>query len=198
MIQLPRRSVTRFFIPLIDVLILLFCIFLLMPMSGLVVPADEEDSPSAGGPDAARALSAAEQRELARLRRERQQWRSLEGLRQQKQELEQLLQQLRHERMEALQQRFVVRTLQMADDGRLFYYDPLREKGRLVEITRANVEGFIDRQRKAAGAKDAYFLLMYPRPVEGLPAYPLRRQREEYDEWFRGVPHGYDIPFQTP
>ena len=27
----PRRSVTRFFIPLIDVLILLFAIFLLMP-----------------------------------------------------------------------------------------------------------------------------------------------------------------------
>src|SRR5690349_9265321 len=32
MIQMPRRSVTRFFIPLIDVLTLLFCIFLLMPM----------------------------------------------------------------------------------------------------------------------------------------------------------------------
>ena len=32
MIQLPKRSVTRFFIPLIDVLTLLFCIFLLMPM----------------------------------------------------------------------------------------------------------------------------------------------------------------------
>src|SRR6266852_5028203 len=32
MIAFPRRSVTRFFIPLIDVLTLLFCIFLLMPM----------------------------------------------------------------------------------------------------------------------------------------------------------------------
>ena len=32
MIQLPRRSVTRFFIPLIDVMILLFCIFLLLPL----------------------------------------------------------------------------------------------------------------------------------------------------------------------
>ena len=32
MIHMPRRSVTRFFIPLIDVLLLLFCIFLLMPM----------------------------------------------------------------------------------------------------------------------------------------------------------------------
>src|ERR1017187_4625818 len=33
MIQMPRRSVTRFFIPLIDVLILLFCIFLLMDIN---------------------------------------------------------------------------------------------------------------------------------------------------------------------
>ena len=31
MIRPPQRSITRFFIPLIDVLILLFCIFLLMP-----------------------------------------------------------------------------------------------------------------------------------------------------------------------
>lgn len=31
MIAPPRRSVTRFFIPMIDVLTLLFCIFLLMP-----------------------------------------------------------------------------------------------------------------------------------------------------------------------
>src|SRR5205807_6608680 len=30
MIKMPHRNVTRFFIPLIDVLILLFCIFLLM------------------------------------------------------------------------------------------------------------------------------------------------------------------------
>ena len=33
MIQLPQRSVTRFFIPLIDVLTLLFCIFLVMPLA---------------------------------------------------------------------------------------------------------------------------------------------------------------------
>ena len=31
MLEMPRRSVTRFFIPLIDVLTLLFCIFLMMP-----------------------------------------------------------------------------------------------------------------------------------------------------------------------
>jgi chromosome segregation ATPase len=35
MIVMPRRSVTRFFIPLIDVLLLLFVIFLLMPIANL-------------------------------------------------------------------------------------------------------------------------------------------------------------------
>ena len=39
MIRRPRRSVTRFFIPLLDVFILLFCIFLLMPY---VKPAEGE------------------------------------------------------------------------------------------------------------------------------------------------------------
>ena len=33
MIRLPQRSVTRFFIPLIDVLTLLFCIFLVLPLA---------------------------------------------------------------------------------------------------------------------------------------------------------------------
>ena len=31
MIERPKRSVTRFFVPLIDVMILLFCMFILMP-----------------------------------------------------------------------------------------------------------------------------------------------------------------------
>src|SRR2546421_228343 len=44
----PRRSVTRFFIPMIDVLTLLFCIFLLMPF---VKSAGEEGAD--GGPAAA-------------------------------------------------------------------------------------------------------------------------------------------------
>ena len=40
MIGTPKRSVTRFFIPLIDVLILLFCIFLLMPAFNESEPED--------------------------------------------------------------------------------------------------------------------------------------------------------------
>lgn len=196
MIQLPRRSVTRFFIPLIDVLTLLFCIFLLMPMSGLVLPADEEGE-GQPGEDGPRGLSVTERRELQRLRREKQQWRDLEGLRRERRDIEELLRQLRHERLETLHQRFVVRTLQMGDDGRLFWYDSRRDTERTMRLTRGNVAEFLTNQKETASGKEVYYLLMYPRPESGLPSYPLRRQREEYDEWFRDVPHGYDIPFQA-
>ncbi len=198
MIQLPRRSVTRFFIPMIDVLTLLFCIFLLMPMSGLLLPPDEGGSAGEGKEEGTRGLSAAERRELQRLRREKQQWRDLEALRRERKELEQLLQQLSKERLEVLQQRFAVRTLQIEDDGRLVWYDPRRPKDRRVEITAANAADFLTAQRRAAGDKEVYYLIQYPRPAEGIPAFPLRRQREAYDEWFRDVPHGYDIPSQAP
>ena len=56
MIQLPRRSVTRFFIPLIDVLTLLFCIFLMMPA------VKKSDEAEAAGPE-----DAAQEREAQRL-----------------------------------------------------------------------------------------------------------------------------------
>src|SRR5438067_2336535 len=65
MIRLPRRSVTRFFIPLIDVLTLLFCVFLLLP---LAVPEDENaDERDPAGLDEQRRQ---EQAELERLRRQ--------------------------------------------------------------------------------------------------------------------------------
>jgi hypothetical protein len=198
MIHMPRRSVTRFFIPLIDVLTLLFCIFLLMPMSGLLLPAEETGDAATVADPATTTFSAAERRELERLRREKQQWLDLESLRTERKVLEQLLEQLRHDRLEALQQRFVVRTLQIENDGRLVWYDPRREKDRLVEITSQNVGQFIAEQQRAAGDRELYVLLLYPRPAEGIPTFPLRWQREQYDNWFRNVPHGYDIPVQTP
>ena len=64
MIPTPRHSVTRFFVPMIDVLTLLFCIFLLMPY---VKPTEEPGEKAAGNV----ADPAAMRREMDRLRRER-------------------------------------------------------------------------------------------------------------------------------
>jgi hypothetical protein len=199
MIELPRRSVTRFFVPMIDVLTLLFCIFLLMPMTGLVLPADEA-SPEAPGPEGSRKqeLTELERRELQRLRRERQQWRDLEAMRRERRELEALIRRMRLDPQEVLEQNLALRILQIEPDGRLAYYDPRRPKDRLTELTRATIGEFLRMQQQAAGAKQVYYLILYPRPAEGIPVFPLRRQREEYDEWFRDVPHSYDVPFSTP
>lgn len=62
MIPAPRRTVTRFFIPMIDVLTLLFCMFLLMPY---VKPGDEGTSPANA------AESAELKKQIDRLTRER-------------------------------------------------------------------------------------------------------------------------------
>ena len=62
MIRMPRRSVTRFFIPLIDVLILLFCVYLLMPI--VQTPSDAGDPTGGNSP-----LTQAERRELESLRK---------------------------------------------------------------------------------------------------------------------------------
>ena len=51
MIHMPHRSVTRFFIPLIDVLLLLFVIFLLMPIANLEELEEKSETVSRLGDD---------------------------------------------------------------------------------------------------------------------------------------------------
>ncbi len=193
MIELPKRSVTRFFIPLIDVLTLMFCIFLLMP----VVKPGQDEAAAANAPTTPANASAEQvsrdRQELERLRKERGQWRDVEELNREKSRLQTQLDELRKSKMETLQQRLTIRVLEIGEDGRLFAYDPTQENQRRFEITRDNVAQFIAAQRRRAGTDELYFLLVYPRPASGLPTFPLRSQREEYDRWFAGVAHGYDI-----
>src|SRR5436190_5264240 len=100
MIQLPRRSVTRFFIPLVDVLTLLFCIFLVMPLAQ-----SSEESLN----EQLRAKEA----EVEQLRKSGGDPAALQA------ELDRLRRQLR------LADRFPpTRVLEIAADGRLLYRDP--------------------------------------------------------------------------
>jgi hypothetical protein len=168
-ITLPRRSVTRFFIPLIDVLILLFCIFLLMPfVSGPPAPEASEKTPQVKEPplpDNVRDL----QRELIEARN-------------------------RLERMQKAAQmniadRLSVRVLQIDPrDGTLYYFDPDRQEIR----TEADALRLIERQKtlasSAGGVKDVLFLILYPQQASG---FPTRKQEEQIDSWFRDVPHKF-------
>lgn len=182
MIQLPRRSVTRFFIPLIDVLTLLFCIFLVMPFVKATGDAqDQAAAARAGGPlEPADPLARPEEPlDGDRLAAERAQVQTLERE----------LQRLRAEQIETLQHRLAIRVLEIdPDTGRLYYNEPEQR----VEITsQAEARALIERQKREAPGRELYYLFLFPRRVTG---YPQERQLKQYERWFEGVAHGIDNP----
>src|SRR5437763_5994872 len=130
MIRLPRRSVTRFFIPLIDVLLLLFCIFLLMPLvkGGNEGPADDSE---VAPRDRLRKL----EEEVARLRRQ---------VRDTPEDVRAELDKLRQEKIQTLQEKLAIRVLEIdPTTGKLYYRDPER-----IEInSQAKAAELIDQDR---------------------------------------------------
>lgn len=172
MISTPKKSVTRFFIPLIDVLILLFCIFLLMPfVSG---PDTPEPTPEAKAKAEAKPLPADVETLQAMLATERAAVARLEK-----------------ERTAKVTDRLAVRVLEIDPrNGTLFYYDPDRRE------VKSDADAFrvIARQKSLAGkdgVKDPFFLILYPRAVT---PYPTVAQKKQIEEWFKGEAFGFDIP----
>jgi hypothetical protein len=140
MIQLPRRSVTRFFIPLIDVLTLLFCIFLLMPLI------KNPDS----GPDQAGPSSTAEGTTTTPMLESEPKGSAADK-----------------DKGVPLQQRLFVRVLEIdADTGKLFY----QEGDQRQEIeSQAAALSLIRAHQQEAGNRELYYLFLYPRRLTGYP-----------------------------
>jgi hypothetical protein len=175
-IRLPQRSVTRFFIPLIDVLTLLFAIFLVMPLVGSEAETD-----------------------AARAEKERQLNDELEALRRQKPDLSRRLQEelerLRHEKVQALRDRLAVRVLEIdGSTGKLYYNDPDRVEIRNQADARELIER--DRRDRGIGQRELYYLILYPRDRKS--AYPTEGQRQDFERWFDGVALAFDIPGAAP
>src|SRR5262249_41158680 len=139
MIRMPRRSVTRFFIPLIDVLILLFAIFLLMP---LFKSGDAAADPERVARE--ERLRGLEQ-ELGRLGRKGSKAPT---------DLEKEIERLRQERVKDLQARLFVRLLETdPKTGQLFYRDP-----ELAEVrNEADARALIDRDRRDHEGRDLFY-----------------------------------------
>jgi hypothetical protein len=173
-IQLPRRSVTRFFIPLIDVLTLLFCIFLLMPL----IKATDEDANAAEAPETTVSPPKKPTSKTPESRTERQ---------------KEDVAQSRKERIRRLQENLFIRVVEIdADTGKLFFHDAdqrqeIRNQDDAVKLITAH--------REEAGTRELYYLFLYPRRLTG---FPLRSQTERYENWFRGVAHTIDNPRGTP
>jgi hypothetical protein len=164
MIHMPRRSVTRFFIPLLDVMTLLFCIFLLMPLVG---DATQAEVGAAGPTPVARDDAWA-----GLLEREREE-----------------LQRLQNEQMETLQRRLDIQVLEIdADTGKLYWHDG---EDRLEIGSQAQARALIEQHRREAGGRELYYLFLFPRRLTG---YPQQQQIRQYQRWFESVAHGIDNP----
>src|SRR5205085_284561 len=158
---------TRFFIPMIDVLTLLFCIYLLMPM----VSATGE-----GEPDSLRLEREEKLRGLeAELARKGQAGDDIPA------DLRAQIEKLRRESVQALAGRLAVRVLEIdGGTGKLYYRDPQR-----VELRdEADAHQLIERDRRAQGVakKELFYLVLYPRDPNS--PYPTVGQRQSYDRWF--------------
>jgi hypothetical protein len=173
MIELPRRSVTRFFIPLIDVLTLLFCIFLVLPLA---------KDPGDTSADVAALEERLRQRE-EEVERLRQSGRDMPK------ELRDEIEKLRQEKGKALQKRLSMRVLEIdPETGKLYYRDPER----IPVPDEAAAHALIESDRRKLGQRELYYLILYPRNPSSTS--PTRSQRESFDRWFEGVALGYDIP----
>jgi hypothetical protein len=190
MIRMPRRSVTRFFIPLVDVMILLFSMFLLMPI------VQKAGQGSAADPEQALAELRADKEALQReLQRRTQQLQDLQQLYKPQADVRKLLDELkrlREEKIKVLQQRLAIRVLEIDPrTGDLVVYEDGQPPRRRVIDSKEAAEALIRRQQKEVAPRELYYLFLFPR-VDS--AYPEERQFETYKTWFRDVPHGIDRP----
>lgn len=187
MIRMPRRSVTRFFIPLIDVLILLFCIFLLMPIV-------EEGAEGPGGSK----LTAGQAQQLrSEIERQRKRIAELERTRPSihTSELEEEVARLRRQASRSVADRLVIRTFQIdSKTGALAYYDPER----VVVRNQAEALALVDRDRNSTvgSNRELYYLIIEPRDPNN--SYPTDEDRRRIARWFKGVTLGWDSPKKGP
>ena len=196
-IQMPRRSVTRFFIPLIDVLILMFCIFLLMPIV-------EEGAEGPGGAKVTAAEADQLRRQIDQLRK---QVTDLEATREspRTRDLEKENELLRQQASRAVGERLIIRTFEIdPKTGALVYQNPERVEVRdesdakllmdrdLKDLTRR------DEESKNGVKHQLYYLIVSPRgPVN---PFPTREQQRRIADWFRNqrVSVGWDFPRRGP
>ena len=172
MIEMPQRSVTRFFIPLIDVLTLLFCVFLVMP---LAKPAEGEGE------------STSDKDRLRRLEEENERLRASGAGR--VEEMQKELAELKKAKAATLQERLQPVVLQIeGSDGRLFY---TRDRKPVVLDSEAAVRAMVERDRQRFGGREVMYVILFPRVRS---RFPTVEQFDRYDAWFANVVHKFDEP----
>ncbi len=184
MIRMPHRSVTRFFIPLIDVLLLLFGIFRLMPIAAEEDLEKHREEAAESGASAS-ALQQALQERLKELYRLEELRPELDRVAELKQEI-QVLRNLLHQ---SLQQGLTVKVIETdPKSGAIYYYDARAEQP-LVPIPDAKAaHELIAQQKKEADGRNLYYQFLRRRGP-----YPTVGQAEQYREWFKEVPNSLEV-----
>ncbi len=166
MIEAPKRSVTRFFIPLIDVLTLLFCVFLIMPLAR---PDTEEGAALPKSGDELLKQHFQDQENIRRLQEELKKIQEKKGL--------------------SLQERLAIRVLEIdPQTGELYYRSPERHPIKDQADAQSLIEN--DRRALAVNQKELLYVILYPRDRES--DRPTGAQREKYERWFRDVQVRFD------
>jgi hypothetical protein len=183
MIQMPHRSVTRFFIPLIDVLLLTFGVFLLMPIAA-ETELDAEREKVAEQGETTKALQKSLQdrlKELYDLYELEQLRPELERVKELKQEIDALRKPL----MEGL----TVKVIETdPKTGEIFYYDPSRADDRVPIPDRKAAQALIAQQKKDFPGRMVYYQFLRRRGL--LPTFA---QGQQYREWFKDVPNSLEV-----
>lgn len=181
MIQMPRRSVTRFFIPLIDVLILLFCIFLLLEYHS-----ESKFDQQSIDVEAQSVVAKNVEEELARRTKELLEFEELRPELTELAALRQEVERLRNAQQMNLQDRLYLRIIDIdSNDGAISFRDDDNPDQPVIKITDAkSAQALISRHAKEAGKRELYYVFMPPRPFVG---YPTAKQTRQYREWFAKV-----------
>jgi hypothetical protein len=182
MIHMPRRNVTRFFIPLIDVLILLFCIFLLMEFDSAREVDKQVEIVSEQSESLDLIQAELEQRttELRQFDEDRPKLIELAELRAE-------LERLRKASQRNLQQQAFVRIIDVnGKDGSISFFDDRRPKDPIVPIVGPkSAQALIDRHKEEAKGRQVYYYFLYPRTGRRFPT--TAGQEQDYRTWFKGV-----------
>jgi 1,4-alpha-glucan branching enzyme len=192
MIKMPHRNVTRFFIPLIDVLILLFCIFLLMEFNSETevdkqTEVVEEQSASL---DVLQANLQRRTKELQQFEEDRPKLNELAALRKE-------LENLKNANQQNLQQRTYFRVIDIdRHDGTLVFFDDARPDQPSKIGNEKAAQELIDRHQKEANGRDLYYFFMRTRPTDEdrkkkrfSSGYPTGGQINRYRKLFVDVPN---------
>ena len=150
---------------MIDVLTLLFAIFLLMPY---VKPGDDV-GPKLDPPAQNENVNDPNvlKQDIEKLKKERDR--------------------LTGDREKTLRQQVVCVLEIDGESGKLYHRGIQRQE----IASQAEAFALVERERSAAIGREIYVLMLYPRELTG---YPEQRQVTAYERWFADVPHGFDNP----